>query len=114
MALRVLTEQDLAFFHENGYLVVPQIVPQGNLDAVIRAIWEFLEMDSDDPTTWYPPDRRSSLAHIHQHPSLWANRQHPRLHQAFADLLGTEKLWVSMDRATMKAPMDPRFPHYQD
>jgi hypothetical protein len=36
------------------------------------------------------------------------------MYQAFADLLGTETLWVSMDRATMKPPIDPRFPHYND
>jgi hypothetical protein len=114
MALRVLSEQDLRFFDENGYVIVPDAVPAANREAVITAIWEFLEMDRDDPTTWYPPDRRGSLAHLHQHPSLWENRQSPRVHQAFADLLGTEALWVSMDRATMKPPIDPRFPHYND
>jgi hypothetical protein len=114
MALRVLSEQDLQFFHDNGYVVVPNVVPQANLDAAIAAIWEFLEMDPNDPTTWYPPDRKGALAYLHQHPALWENRQHPRVHQAFADIYGTEALWVSMDRATMKPPIDPRFPHYED
>jgi hypothetical protein len=114
MALRVLSEQDVEFFHQNGYVVVPTGLPRENLEAVIAAIWEFLEMDPEDPTTWYPPDRRGSLAHLHQHQAIWDNRQFPRVHQAFADILGTEKLWVSMDRATMKPPIDPRFPHYED
>jgi hypothetical protein len=113
-ALRVLSESDLESFEQNGYLAVPDVVPQRNLDAVVAAIWEFLEMDPNDTSTWYPPDRRGSLAHLHQHQSLWDNRQYPRLHQAFADILGTERLWVSMDRATMKPPMDARFPHYDD
>jgi ectoine hydroxylase-related dioxygenase (phytanoyl-CoA dioxygenase family) len=114
MALRVLSEQDLEAFHRDGYLVVPNVVPTENLDAVIAAIWGFLEMDPDDSSTWYPPERRGSIVHIHQHQALWNNRQHPRLHQAFADILGTEKLWVSMDRAGMKPPIDRRFPHYED
>jgi hypothetical protein len=114
MALRVLSEADLQFFHEQGYLVVPDAVPAENLQAVIAAIWAFLEMDPDDPATWYPPDRKGSLAHLHQHQALWDNRQYPRVHQAFADILGTEKLWVSMDRATMKPPLDPRYPHYDE
>jgi ectoine hydroxylase-related dioxygenase (phytanoyl-CoA dioxygenase family) len=84
------------------------------LDGVVAAIWEFLEMDPENPTTWYPPDRKGGLAHLHQHQALWDCRQHPRVHQAFADLLGTEALWVSMDRATMKPPIDPQFPHYED
>lgn len=114
MTQKVFHEQDLAFFRENGYVVVPNAVPQENLDAVIAAIWEFLEMNPEDPTTWYPPDRKGSLAHIHQHQALWENRQCPRLYQAFVELLGTERLWVSMDRATMKPPINPAFPHYED
>src|ERR1041385_6024515 len=102
MALRVLSEQQLNEFHENGYLVVPGVVPRENLEAVIRAIWEFLEMDPDDPATWYPPERRGSIVHLHQRQALWDNRQHSGLHPVFADILGTEKLWVSMDRAGMK------------
>jgi len=114
MALRVLREADIAFFHENGYVVVPDAVPPENLAAVVAAVWEFLEMDPADSSTWYPPDRRGSIVHIHQHPALWANRQHPSVHQAFADVLGTDKLWVSMDRAGMKPPIDARFPHHED
>jgi hypothetical protein len=114
MSLRVLSEQDMAFFQENGYLVVPEVTSPENLDAVIKAVWEFLQMDPNDSTTWYPSDRRGAIAYIHQHQALWNNRQAPRLHGAFADILGTEKLWVSMDRAGMKPPIDARFPEYDD
>jgi hypothetical protein len=110
----VLSQQDREFFDENGYVVVPNAAPPENLEAVIAAIWSFLEMDPDDPSTWYPKDRWGSIVHLHQHPSLWNNRQSPRLYQAFADLLGEEKLWVSMDRAAMKPPIHPDFPDYND
>jgi ectoine hydroxylase-related dioxygenase (phytanoyl-CoA dioxygenase family) len=114
MAQSVVSEQDQEFFRQNGYIVVPGVVPQENLDAAIAAVWEFLGMDPDDPATWYPPERRGAIVHLHQHQALWDNRQHPQVHQAFADILGTEKLWVSMDRAGMKPPINPRFPHYDD
>ncbi len=114
MTRRILSEADVDFFNENGYLVVPKVVPQENLDAVVAAVWEFLEMDPHDPSTWYPPDRRGAIVHLHQHQALWDNRQYPRLYDAFVDLLGTEKLWVSMDRAGMKPPIDARFPEYDD
>lgn len=112
--MRVLGEQDLQFFEDNGYVVVPSVVPAENLAAAIDAVWESLEMDADDPASWYPPDRHGSLAYIHQHQALWDNRQAPRVHGAFADILGTEKLWVSMDRATMKPPISAAHPEYDD
>lgn len=114
MGLSVLTDEDVAFFRSQGYLVVPNAVPQENLDALLAVIWEFLGMAPNEPTTWYPTDRKSTLVFLHQHQAIWDNRQSPRLYQAFADLMGTEKLWVSMDRATMKPPLDARYPHYND
>ena len=111
----VLNADDLRFFEENGYVIVPNAVPQANLDALIKVIWEFLEMDPDDPATWYAgKPRGGGLVHIHQHQALWDNRQHPRVHEAFADLFGTEKLWVSMDRASMKTPYHPDHPEFDD
>jgi hypothetical protein len=110
----LLGEADLAFFRENGYVVVRNVVPEENLRAAVDAVWDFLELDADDPATWYPADRKGGLAHLHQHQALWDNRQHPPVHRAFAELLGTEALWVSMDRAAMKPPINPAFPHYND
>ena len=65
-------------------------------------------MDADDPDTWYPdPPRKSIMVEIYQHPALWATRQYPRVHQAFSEIWGTEKLWVSFDRASMSPPNLP-------
>jgi hypothetical protein len=114
MTLRVLSEQDRAFFEDNGYLVVPNVVSEEDREAAVAALWEFLGMDPNDPETWYPADRRGALVYLHQHQALWNCRQSPRLYDAFVDILGTEKLWVSMDRAGMKPPIDPRFPEYDD
>ena len=35
--------------------------------------------------------------------------QYPRVHQAFADVWGTEKLWVTIDRANLNFPIRPGF-----
>ena len=113
--MQVLSESDLQFFEDNGYVVVRSVVPQENLDAAIAAVFDFLEMTLDDPHTWYDPRRQSrAIVHLHQHQALWDNRQEPRVHGAFADIFGTEKLWVSMDRAGMKPPINPAFPDYDD
>ena len=111
--MNVLSEQNKTFFEENGYVVVPQVVPQENLDAVIAAIWEFLGMNPNDPNDWYrPPHCPNSMIEMYQHPALWGPRQSPRLHGAFADIYGTEKLWVSIDRVSMKPPVNPAHPQY--
>jgi hypothetical protein len=111
--MSVLSAEDVAFFEENGYVVAPNAVPQENLDAVIAAIWEFLEMDPDDPEDWYrPPHKPGGMVEIYHHQALWDNRQPPRIHAIFAQLFGTEKLWVSEDRASMKPPAHPAHPEY--
>ena len=109
----VLTAEDHAFFEENGYVIIPNAVPRESLEAVIRLIWDFLEMDPDDPDGWYrEPHRTNGMVEVYQHQALWDNRQHPRIHQAFAELLGRPRLWVSMDRACMKPPQHPDHPEY--
>jgi len=50
-------------------------------------IWQFLEMDPNNAATWYPPRRKSTLVFLHQHQTLWDNRQSPRLYQAVAPAL---------------------------
>src|SRR4051794_31013304 len=106
--MSVLSPSDLAFFAQNGYVVVHNAVPQKNLDAVIDAIWDFLGMDRDDPEDWYrDPLRSNGMVEMYQHPALWNNRQHPRVYQAFTEILGTPKLWVSIDRVCMKPPRHP-------
>ena len=111
----VLSEQDHKFWQENGYVIIHQAVPQENLDATVETVWSFLEMDPDDPESWYKyrpytrqdlcsPISDAGMVEIYQHQALWDNRQHPRVHQAFSEILGTEKLWVSLDRANMKPP----------
>lgn len=110
----VLSAEDRAFFRDNGYLVVPNAVPQQNLDATVDTLWNFLGIDRDDPRDWYrPPMLTNGLVEIYQHQTLWDNRQHPRVHQAFAELLGTENLWVSIDRASLKPPRHPDHPEYE-
>ena len=53
------------------------------------------------------------MVEIYQSQSLWDNRQHPRVHGAFAQIWGTEKLWCSMDRANMKPPVREDQPAWQ-
>ena len=111
--MHVLTQEEMAFWQENGYVILRDAVPQANLGAVVDIIWEFMEMDRDDPETWYRPGngdeskpklKESGMAELYQHQALWDNRQHPRVYGAFADIWETEKLWVSIDRVNLNPP----------
>lgn len=115
MSLRVLSEDDLRFFEENGYVVVPNAVSPENCEAVIDAIYEFLEFDPSQPDDWYrAPHSPGGMVEMYQHPALWANRQAERIHGAMTDLFGHEKLWVTIDRANMKLPSRPDKPDWDN
>lgn len=108
--MSVLSLTDRSFWEENGYVVVRNVVPKENCDAVVDAIWEFLEMDRTDPESWYRKPAwhsRAGMIEMYHHQSMWDNRQNPGLYQAFCEILGTEKLWVSLDRVNMNPPARP-------
>ena len=115
--MAVLSHDDLTFWERNGYVIVPEAVPQANLDAAIQAIWDFLEVDGKDREQWYrhpprgpsddpaSPISRAGMVEVYQRQALWDNRQHPRVYEAFRQILCSDHLWVSLDRANMKPPV---------
>lgn len=116
--MRVLSDQDFTFWEEYGYIIVPNAVPSENLQAVIDAIWEFQEMNPDDSASWYrEPElqnemvelNKGGMVELYQHQVLWDNRQAPRIHGAFADIWGSEDLWVTIDRANLNIPVKPNW-----
>jgi hypothetical protein len=113
MPLRVLSEEDLRFFDENGYIRVPNAVPKENCEAVINALFENLGMDRNNPDDWYrrplPP---GGMIEMYQHQAMWDNRQYPKLYDIFVDILGTENLWVTVDRVNLKPPFREDHPEY--
>jgi ectoine hydroxylase-related dioxygenase (phytanoyl-CoA dioxygenase family) len=111
--MAILTPEDHLFFEENGYLVVRSVVPKENCEAVIAATFAHLGMDRNNPADWYrEPLSPGGMVELYHQQSLWDNRQHPRMHQVFAELIGTEKLWVTMDRVSFKPPRHPDHPEY--
>src|SRR5260221_8854542 len=112
--MAILIGSQRSFFDENGYVVVPDIIGIDDCEAVIDALFSFLEMDRRNPEDWYrEPLRRGGMVEVYQHQALWNNRQHPRLHRIFREILGAEKLWVSFDRVCMKPPRHPAHPEYE-
>ena len=111
----LLSQEDHDHLREYGYLVVHDVVPAAHCNAVIKTLWEFLGVDPNDRAAWYQkPVSPGGLVEIYQHQTLWDNRQYPKIHQIFSELWGTEKLWVSIDRAALKVPSHPDHPEYDN
>ena len=116
--LKVLTEADWQFWLHNGYVVIKNAVPKEQVAQTARFLWEFEEKQADDPETWYTAPRaemqmkeltNTGMVEVYNNQQLWNNRQMPRVHDAFADIWGTEKLWVTIDRANLNFPLRPGF-----
>ena len=89
----VLSERDWAFWEEHGYVVIPNAVPQANLDALVERIWTFLEIEEGDQKSWYmykPYTREDHCSPISQ--------------AGMVEMYQHQTLWVSLDRANMKPP----------
>lgn len=117
--LRVLSAEDWRFWHDNGYVVIKQAVERDKIDSLEQLVWEFEEFDPADMSTWYPPHksalRKSELSfnagmiELYNHQLLWDCRQTQRVYDAFVDVWGTERLWVSIDRMNFNLPPEPGF-----
>ncbi len=116
--LRVLSEEDWAFWKHNGYVVVKNAVPKEMAQRTADFLWEFEEKDPNDQGTWYTQPRaemmmkeltNTGMVEVYNHQRLWDNRQWPRVYDAFVDIWGSEKLWVTIDRANLNFPIRPGF-----
>jgi hypothetical protein len=113
--MTMLSDADHQFFEGKGYLAVPGVVPEDNLQAAIMAICMFLGIERDNPDTWDHLDLgENGIVPFHHHQAFWNNRQHPTVHQVFSELIKTPKLWVTMDRASFKPPFPPQYPERWD
>jgi len=106
----VLSDKDQTFFDEQGYVIVCNAVPAEDLDALLRMIDRLVGLS---PATWYrPPHHPGAFIEAYHQQELWNTRQRPRVVSAFAELFGTPRVGVGVDRASMKLPMHPDHPGY--
>jgi hypothetical protein len=114
--LRVLSEEDWTFWKHNGYIIVKNAVPKEQVKATADFLWEFDEKDPVDQESWYAPPRAemqmkeltgTGMVEVYNNQHLWNNRQMQKVYDAFTDVWGTEKLWVTIDRANLNFPMRP-------
>ncbi len=117
-SLRVLTGDQWRFWRDNGYVVISQAVSREQAQRTADFLWEFEEKDPNDPDSWYTAPRAemqmkelvgTGMVEAYNTQALWDNRQARRIYDAFVDIWGTEKLWVTIDRANLNFPIRPGY-----
>lgn len=115
-SLRVLSEEQWQFWKENGYVVIKEAVPRKQAEDTAAFLWEFEDKNPNDPETWYTAPRAeiqmkelagTGMVEVYNNQHQWNNRQTQKVYDAFVDIWGTEKLWVTIDRANLNFPMRP-------
>ncbi len=116
--LRVLTMEQWNFWREQGYVVIKNSVPANQVKQTADFLWEFEDKQSEDKSTWYTVPRvemqmkelaGTGMVEVYNNQHLWNNRQTQKVYDAFVDIWGTERLWVSIDRANLNFPIRPGF-----
>jgi len=114
--LKVLTMEQWNFWKEQGYVVVKNVIPRQQAEQTAAFLWEFEDKSPMDKNTWYTAPRAemkmkelagTGMVEVYNNQHLWNNRQTQKLYDAFVDIWGTEKLWVTIDRANLNFPMRP-------
>jgi hypothetical protein len=116
--LRILSEEDWKFWIHNGYVIIKNAVPKDQVKATADFLWEFEGKDPENPDTWYKNPYNememkelvgTGMVEVYNTQHLWNNRQMPKVYDAFVDIWGTEKLWVTIDRANLNFPIRPGY-----
>lgn len=107
----VLSEEDLAFWNENGYVIVKDAVSKKDCEATQYAIWEHLRMDPNDKTTWYTThdDLRGLMLNFSDHETLNRNRFSQRVKRAYEQLYNTNKIYKTIDKVSFNPPETDSF-----
>jgi hypothetical protein len=102
----VLDQDQLRAWRENGYVIVPAVITQGEVRDLADVVWTSVGADPSDPATWRLTDH-GIMVQLFQHPALTPARTSRRLLKAFAQIWGTADLWTSLDRVSFNPPVGP-------
>ena len=116
--LGVLNETQWNFWRQNGYVVIKNAISREQANDTASFLWEFEEKSPNKPESWYHAPRAemqmkelagTGMVEVYNHQYLWTNRQSQKVYDAFVDVWGTEKLWVTIDRANLNFPIKKGF-----
>lgn len=106
----VLSQQDLAFWQRNGYVIVRNAADLNACQKAEKVIYKAVGAKYDDRNSWYRKTVPGIMVELIQNGALEANRRSLRIHKAFSQLWDTPALWVTADRCGFHAPQRESHP----
>jgi len=102
----VLSAEEVAFWNENGYLIIRNAVPKEDCEKTIDVICNFIGINREEPQTWYNthPARQGIMVQLFQDPILEKNRDSEKVRAVYEQLWNSTDLWVSADRVGFNPP----------
>jgi len=100
----VLDAAALAHWDAHGYVILSDAIGADEIAAVKALLWGVIDASPDDVESWFTAKTNGIMVPHFQHPALEAARRSPRVHKAFAQLWGSENLWVTIDRMGFNPP----------
>jgi Phytanoyl-CoA dioxygenase (PhyH) len=114
MELNTDASIDIDRFERDGFLCVPGAVPQHLCERLVTVLERELLVPLREPVRWGQfGGPMGDFLPIWGHQAQWDIRQHPNVHRVFAELWGTQALWVTLDSCRFTPPWRPGFaePH---
>jgi len=113
-SLKVLSMEDWKFWKDKGYIVIKEAVTKEQAKKTASFLFAFEDKNYQDSSTWYTSPRAeiqmkelagTGMVEVYNHQFLWENRMAKKVYESFIDIWGTEKLWVTIDRANLNFPI---------
>lgn len=107
---KVLSDEELAFWDENGYVIVRNAVDIQACKEATDAICKHIGVDLNDPDTWYEGLNKSGImVQLWQHKALEQNRRAKRVRDAFRQVWKRSDVYVNTDRGGFNPPETDRY-----
>lgn len=107
----VLSEEDIAFWEKNGYVVVKNAISIADCEETQQIIWDFLGMSPDDIASWYNrhEEQKGLMLAFSNHIILDKNRSSMRIQRAYEQLYKTKEIYKTIDKVSFNPPENKSF-----
>lgn len=102
----VLSQEDLKFWHKNGYFIIKNAISQEDCEETQNAILDYLEAFFDNPASWYKHHeaKEGLMVLFTRHPTLDKNRASLKIQKAYQQLYKTDKIYRVIDKVSFNPP----------
>ncbi|CAA9198684.1 phytanoyl-CoA dioxygenase family protein [Flavobacterium collinsii] len=107
----VLSQEDLKFWDENGYVILKNAISEEDCEKTQLAIWDFLKMDPSKKESWYErhEDQKGLMLNFSDHETLNRNRFSVKIKKAYEQLYNTDKIYKTIDKVSFNPPETKNF-----